>query len=120
MYAEPDVKTYNATSGVLTEDTKYKQKIYFLNAYYDFKNSSPLTPFIGAGVGKHDWEATSKETAYALHGGANYNINKNLYIGAKGSYFRTIESNADGVTGASERFSDMDSFAVNALLGYEF
>ena len=120
LYSEPDVKTYNATTGEEVENIKYKQKIYFLNAYYDFKNSSPLTPFIGAGVGRHDWDATFKETAYALHGGANYNIDKNLYIGVKGSYFRTKEFNAVGASLANESFSDMDSFAVNALLGYEF
>lgn len=120
LYSEPDVKTYNATTGALAEDKEYKQKIYFLNAYYDFKNSSPLTPFIGAGVGRHDWDATLKETAYALHGGANYNIDKNLYIGVKGSYFRTKDFTTVGVSRASESFSDLDSFAVNALLGYEF
>lgn len=120
LYSEPDVKSYDATTGEEAENTKYKQKIYFLNAYYDFKNSSPLTPFIGAGVGRHDWDDTFKETAYALHAGANYNIDKNLYIGAKGSYFRTKEFNTDGASDADERFSDMDSFAVNALLGYEF
>lgn len=120
LYSEPDVKSYNATTGDLSEDKEYKQKIYFLNAYYDFKNSSPLTPFIGAGVGRHDWDATFKETAYALHGGANYNIDKNLYIGVKGSYFRTKDFTAVGVSNATESFGDMDSFAANATVGYEF
>jgi len=120
LYSEPDVKSYDATTGALAETSKAKQKIYLFNAYYDFKNSSALTPFIGAGLGSHDWDTAFKETTYALHGGAKYNIDKNIYIGVKGSYFRTKDFTASGVSEATESFSDLDSFAANATLGYEF
>ena len=61
LYSEPDVKSYDATTGALAETSKAKQKIYLFNAYYDFKNSSALTPFIGAGLGSHDWDTAFKE-----------------------------------------------------------
>ena len=120
LYSEPDVKAYAASTGILGDDSKYKQKIYLFNAYYDFKNSSAITPFVGAGLGSHDWDTTSKEFVYALHGGAKYNIDSNVYIGVKGTYFRTNGFTAEGSTAANETFRDLNSFAVNATLGYEF
>ena len=120
LYSEPKVKSYRVSTDALLEDLKNKQKIYLFNAYYDFKNSSALTPFVGAGLGSHDWDTVSKEFVYALHGGAKYNIVNNVYVGVKGSYFRTKSFTVEGASGSNEKFTDLDSFAVNATLGYEF
>jgi opacity protein-like surface antigen len=120
LYSKPDVKSYEVSTGDLAETAKYKQKIYLFNAYYDFKNSSAVTPFVGVGLGSHDYDTVSKEFVYALHGGAKYNIVNNVYVGVKGSYFRTKGFTSEGTSGADESFKDLNSFAVNATLGYEF
>ena len=49
--------------------------------------------------------------------GAKYNINNNVYVGAKGSFMRN-----NGITDKDNntQFSDYNSYSVNATLGYEF
>ena len=92
--------------------------IAMLNAYYDIKTSTPITPFVGVGLGAAK-VSTGKdyEFTYALMAGAKYNINENLYIGAKGTFYRT-----NGVTTKSSgtEYSDYNMYTVNAVIGYEF
>lgn len=91
--------------------------LYMLNAYYDFKTSSPFTPFVGASIGLADVEhAKDNEFAYGVSAGAKYNFDKNLYLGLKGSFTR--------VNGATDKlgmeYEDIDLWSAHALLGYEF
>lgn len=91
--------------------------LYMLNAYYDFKTSSPFTPFVGASIGLADIEhAKDVEFAYGASAGAKYNFDKNLYLGVKGSFTR--------VNGAKDElgmdYEDIDIWSAHALLGYEF
>lgn len=60
---------------------------YMINAYYDIKNSSPFTPYIGVGLGVINGEISdpgfsSDDTVfgYQVIAGAAYNVNKNFAI----------------------------------------
>jgi len=115
---EPDYKAINKTTGAVSEASSAKAKTYLLNAYYDFKTGTELTPFVGFGVGMQDTAgAKDNEFIYGFHGGAKYNLNNNVYVGAKGSFLR-----ANGITDADNgaKFSDHNQYSVNATLGYEF
>jgi opacity protein-like surface antigen len=97
-----------------------KLNLYMLNAYYDFKNSSAFTPFIGAGIGFADIKNTKdNEFAFSLNAGGKYNINDNLYLGAKGSYVR-VNGPTIQVDGGDYGLEDVDLWKAEALLGYQF
>ncbi len=117
-YVDLDYKAYRTSNGTVAESAKSTTKTYLLNAYYDFKTGTELTPFVGLGLGKSDTDGSKdNEFVYALHGGAKYNISNNVYIGAKGSFFR-----ANGITDSQTdaKYSDHNQYSVNATLGYEF
>jgi len=116
--AKPDYKAIYKADGSVAEASSAKAKTYLLNAYYDFKTGTALTPFVGVGLGMQDTDgAKDNEFVYALHGGAKYNITNNVYVGAKGSFLR-----ANGITESdnSAKYSDHNQYNVNATLGYEF
>ncbi|MBY0224818.1 MAG: outer membrane beta-barrel protein [Hyphomicrobium sp.] len=46
--ADPDVVTYDVTR---QDSVKFEQDTGMLNFYYDFRNSSRFTPYVGAGIG---------------------------------------------------------------------
>jgi opacity protein-like surface antigen len=97
-----------------------KINLYMLNAYYDFKNSSAFTPFIGAGIGFADVKNTKdNEFAFSLNAGGKYHINDNLYLGAKGSYIR-VNGPTIQVDGGDYGLEDVDLWKAEALLGYQF
>ena len=97
-----------------------KLNLYMLNAYYDFKNSSSFTPFVGAGIGFADIKNTKdNEFAFSLSAGGRYNINNNLYLGAKGSYVR-VNGPTIQVDGGDYGTEDVDLWKAEALLGYQF
>lgn len=63
--------------------------LYGVNAYYDFKTGSTLTPFVGFGIGRADIQnARKNEFAAALHLGLNYALTKASYLGARVSGYR--------------------------------
>ena len=91
--------------------------LYMANAYYDFKNDSQFTPFVGFGMGVADIKnARDNEFAYTLNAGAKYNIDKNVYIGAKAAY--------TNINGPSDelglKYQNLEVFTANVALGYEF
>ena len=91
--------------------------LYMLNAYYDFKTSTDFTPFVGFGIGLADIKnAKDTEFAYSVNAGAKYNIDKNVYVGAKGAYTR--------VNGPTDqlgiKFQDIAVYSANVSIGYEF
>jgi opacity protein-like surface antigen len=91
--------------------------LYMVNAYYDFKNSTEFTPFLGFGIGLADIENTKdNEFAYAINAGAKYNIGKQTYIGVKATY-TTINGPKDE-RGFS--FKDIKACTANVSIGYEF
>jgi opacity protein-like surface antigen len=97
-----------------------KINLYMLNAYYDFKNSSPFTPFVGAGIGFADVKNTKdNEFAYSFSAGAKYNFTQNVYLGAKGTYLR-VNGPTVQVDSVNVGLEDVDMWKAEALLGYEF
>ena len=112
------------TTGDITEavrslgvDLDNSVKLYMANAYYDIKNASAFTPFIGLGVGMADIKnAKDNEFAWSASVGGKYNIDKNMYLGLKGSY-----TSVNGITDKiGLEYKDMDAYSAHALLGYQF
>jgi opacity protein-like surface antigen len=112
------------TTGDITEavrslgvDLDNSVKLYMANAYYDIKNASAFTPFIGFGVGMADIKnAKDNEFAWSASVGGKYNIDKNMYLGLKGSY-----TSVNGITDKiGLEYKDMDAYSAHALLGYQF
>ena len=117
-HVELDYRAHRTSDGTVAESSKATSKMYLLNAYYDFKTGTELTPFVGLGLGMSDTDdSKDNEFVYGLHGGAKYNISNNVYVGAKGSFFR-VNGLTDAQTDA--RFSDHNQYSINATLGYEF
>jgi opacity protein-like surface antigen len=91
--------------------------LYMLNAYYDFKNTTAFTPFVGFGIGVADIrQAKDQKFAYTLDAGAKYHIDKNIYLAAKAAYTR-IDGPTDRI---GIRYHDLDLYTANILVGYEF
>jgi opacity protein-like surface antigen len=109
-----------ADMGNLAGQVDAKLNLYMLNAYYDFKNSSQFTPFVGVGIGLADIKNTKdNEFAYSASAGGKYNINNNLYLGVKGSYVR-VNSPTVRVDSVDVALEDVDLWKAEALLGYQF
>ena len=92
-------------------------KIYSLNAYYDFNNFNSFVPFVGAGLGQADiLNAKDKELSKSLYLGARYLIDKNIYVGGKGTY-----SMIDGPEDKKGmKYDDISLYAVTLSIGYQF
>lgn len=74
--ADPDVVTYNV---VRQESVKYEQDTGMLNFYYDFRNSTRFTPYVGAGIGAtyRRLERTASEVANCTSRSNDSDINRN-------------------------------------------
>lgn len=91
--------------------------LYMLNAYYDFKNASSFTPFVGVGVGMADIQhAKDNEFAYSLSAGGKYYFDKNIYVGIKATY-TSVNGPKDEL---GIEYKDIDMYSGHALLGFEF
>ena len=92
-------------------------KIYSLNAYYDFNNFNSFVPFVGVGLGQADiLNAKDKELSKSLYLGARYLVDKNIYIGGKGTY-----SMIDGPEDKNGmKYDDISLYAVTLSVGYQF
>jgi len=104
---------------VAAEGLNFNSRInlYMLNAYYDFKNTTAFTPFVGFGVGLADIrQAKDQKFAYVVNAGAKYNIDKNMYLGAKAAYTR--------INGPTDEFGisyhNLAVYSANVMVGYEF
>lgn len=91
-------------------------KIYMVNAYYDIPTGSQLTPFVGAGIGIASLDHAGSELALSATAGLKYNIEKNLYLGAKATYYR-VNGPKDSL---GLEYEDVDAYTVKALVGYQF
>jgi len=91
--------------------------LYMANAYYDFKNASSFTPFIGLGMGMADVQnAKDNEFAYQGSIGGKFEIDKNMYLGLKGAYTKV-----NGITDELDiKYKDMDAYSGHVLLGVNF
>lgn len=71
--------------------SKFGRQTVMLNGYYDFENSSILTPYVGAGVGIADlkmkviennelFSKSSKAFTYGLQAGVGIEVSKNVAV----------------------------------------
>jgi opacity protein-like surface antigen len=62
-----------------------------LNGYFDFKNDTRFTPFLGAGLGYADENASDQKNAFAYQGiaGVSYSIDNNWALTAQYNYLDT-------------------------------
>jgi opacity protein-like surface antigen len=92
-------------------------KIYSLNAYYDFNNFNSFVPFVGAGLGQTDiLNAKDKELSKSLYLGAKYFMDKNIYVGGKGTY--TMIDGPEDKNGM--KYDDITLYAFTLSVGYQF
>lgn len=116
--------TYNAPYTISKADVDSygvnldnRVNLYMLNAYYDFKNTSDFTPFVGFGIGLADVKkAKDNEFAYSLSAGAKYNIEKNIYLGAKAAYTR-VNGPTDEI---GIKYQNMAMYSASVMVGCEF
>ena len=109
-----DITSYVRSAGVPLDNSV---NLYMANAYYDIKNASAFTPFVGLGIGMADAQnAKDNEFAWSASVGGKYSIDKNMYLGLKGSY-----TSVNGITDKiGLEYKDMDAYSAHALLGYQF
>ena len=92
-------------------------KSYSLNGYYDFSNTGGLIPFVGLVIGQVDIEnAKDKELSTSLYLGARYFIDKNLYVGGKGTYTRA--NGPEDKLGI--KYEDITQYGLTLSVGYQF
>ena len=122
LYMRPKGKltgTVNGSTSVSEDTGRSSVNIMMANAYYDFKTNSPITPFIGAGIGGYKVNTLAESgMAWSLMAGAKYALTNNIYVGAKATYMRL-----EGVKledGSTLETDDSNGYAVNATVGYEF
>ncbi|MBV5326239.1 MAG: porin family protein [Chlorobium sp.] len=129
--------TESDPEGTRTGTTKYADgnltsTSIFANGYYDFKNSSPFVPFLGAGIGytkvklndiKADagdqgFSADDSVFAYQIMAGVSYIINKNVAIDLSYRYVDAANpSFADDVDGST---TDFEFSSHNFLVGARY
>jgi len=105
---------------------------YMVNAYYNFKNRTNFTPFVGFGVGgatvNYNYIKTSgvrlvddgdTVLAYKVGAGFDYKISESLNLIADYHYFETIDPKFTDSTGAKFE-SEYGSHNVNLGIRYFF
>lgn len=80
-------KLSGPAASVSVTDTDITVMSFMANAYYDIKTNSPLTPFIGAGLGVLNGEISSAGDdeddtvfGYQLTAGVSYSVTKNVNL----------------------------------------
>jgi len=113
------ISTASGSTSVNEDTGRSSVNVMTVNAYYDFKTNSPITPFLGAGIGGYKVNQLSESgMAWSLMAGAKYAVTNNVYVGAKATYMRL-----EGVkleNGSTLESDDSNAYALNATLGYEF
>ena len=79
-----------------------RRTAFLLNAYYDFKNSTPFTPFVTAGLGGYHAQLqyhnsnveNDVDFAYQVGAGVNYKVNDTFSVDLKYRYFAGVDGNA--------------------------
>jgi len=94
-----------------------KALLYSVNMYYDFKNDSAFTPYLGAGIGIADIKnAKDIELALNLSAGVNYDIMEQVYIGVRGDY--NLISGPEDELGI--KYDDIQALSILATIGFKF
>ena len=68
-----------------------KRSAFLINGYYDFKNKTAFTPYIGAGLGVYHLEINQRKNdmdfAWQAGAGLNYQLNNRVSVDVKYRYF---------------------------------
>lgn len=104
-----------------------------INLYYDFKNSTKLTPFIGVGIGAATFEISDVTSdfrdiedvviAWQVGGGVGYAVTENVSLDLKYRYYRTgdISDTVVDKLGVGDRVSqEIENSAHTILVGIRF
>ena len=124
-----DYRATISTTDIL--NAKLKTVTYMANGYYDFKNSSPWTPFLGAGIGAatvklddisfaYDYGNYSYDDtvfAYQLMAGVSYAVSKNLALDLSYRFVGTESPEFDDGWGNA---MDFEFYSHNFLLGARY
>ncbi len=107
-----DSVTVNGVSGSITDDQEIRFTSLLFNLYYDFKNGSRFTPYIGGGLGlgniKLDSASKSDAVAeYQVSAGMAFQINDKIALDLKGRYLATTDVEYDT--------SSLDFSTINAI-----
>ncbi len=119
---------YGITKMGKKEDMKLGRQTFMLNGYYDFENSSILTPYVGAGVGFTDLKLKFEEDdglyskskmvfAYGLQAGVGIEVSKNVAVDVGYRYLKPSKSKwkeADGDSWKNKVWSN------EAMVGVRF
>ncbi|WP_394753434.1 outer membrane protein [Crenothrix sp.] len=93
-----------------------------LNGYYDFKNQTPFTPYITAGVGGYHVEFKSKDAyglrndfdvAYQVGAGVNYKVSDRFSFDLKYRYFSGADPHIKRI---DDRFSTLFDVGDHQLM----
>jgi opacity protein-like surface antigen len=76
---DPDIVTYDVTR---QDSVKFEQDTGMLNFYYDFRNSTRFTPYVGAGLGVTYRQLTRKSSEVAQCSGLSNSVAGTLDCGA--------------------------------------
>ncbi len=108
-YYANDLDGYSDRNGSGEADGDIKNLSGMLNAYFDFANSTFITPYVGGGVGvakvdlsdqSFTWDDSDTVYAYQGMAGVNFALTKQLSIDAEYRYFGTqdpeFDDDADG------------------------
>ena len=126
----------NYNNGIYTGTTSFvngdlTSNSLFANGYYDFKNNSPLVPYLGAGIGYANVELNHIRSdagygsysnddsvfAYKLMAGVSYAINKNVAIDLSYRYVGAANPSFDEGYGST---TDFEFSSHNFLLGARY
>ncbi|MFN3959506.1 MAG: outer membrane protein [Parvularculaceae bacterium] len=84
-----------AAPSTVTDAGEVTAQALMSNVYFDFVNSSRLTPYVGVGVGgaRIENELGQRDGAFAYQGrvGVDLALSRSLSLGVEYSYFRTME-----------------------------
>jgi len=115
-------KAFTATNAFTGAKAEVKSFGGFLNGYYDVKNSTKFTPFVGAGVGYlsnkgtlsairganvSTFKAKKAKFAYKLVAGVSYEFAKNMSVLAQYQYLDKGKFHKGGVKFASTSHAAM-------------
>jgi len=110
-------------AGVYPADGEVSALTYMVNVFWDFENSSPLTPYVGGGIGGASIDIDDEDDtafAYKAAAGVAWKLGPNLDLLVDYSYLSTtdLEFNVSGATIPVE--ADYTTHSVSGGIRFRF